>query len=209
MTDPARHSYLIARDEWLRARDEFKKRLGQIALQQTTVTKSYQDWQTEIENAFHAYQKVADKYLDALESYAVARPEMRGRFAYDLAQAAGSAQLVGADEVAHRHMNTLGEVVVENARIAHKDWVENQDKEHFASVLLAVQDAEVMGVDGHPGVTAISDEIFDLLEQGKVRRDIKPVPALRNAPKVPSKKKRRRPMRSIPSVSTTIPWPPR
>ena len=194
MTDPARHSYLTARDDWLRARDEFKKRLGQIALQQTTVTNPHHDWHVDIESAFYEYEKVVDKYLGALESYAKAHPEMRGRFAYDLEQAAGSAQLVGAGDVANRHLRTLGEVVVENARIAHADWVKNQDKEHFAAVLVAIQDAEVMGVDDNSDVTAISDEMFELLEEGKIRRDIKPVPALRNAPKIPNKKKRRRPM---------------
>jgi hypothetical protein len=203
MNDPTRHSYVTARDEWLRARDEFKKRLGQIALQQTTVTRSYQDWQTEIENAFHSYAKVVNRYLLALERYAIAHPDMRGRFAYDLAQAAGSAQLVGAESVAQRHLTTLSEVIVENARIAHADWVKNQDKEHFAAVLLAIQDAEAMGVDYNSDVAAISDEIFELLDEGKVRRDIKPVPALRNAPKVPAKKKRSRPMPPI-TIHRTI-----
>ena len=203
MTDLSQHSYVTARNDWLRARDEFKKRLGQIALQQSTVTKSYQDWQTEIESAFYAYHKVVDKYLTALEAYAMAHPEMRGRLAYDLAQAAGSAQLVGAEGVADRHMGTLKEVVAENARIAHKDWVQNQDKEHFAAVLLAIQDAEIMGLDNDADVAAIKDEMANLVEQGKVKRDIAPAPALRNAPKVPARKNRRRPMPSL-TIHRTI-----
>lgn len=213
MNTHAKHVYLLARDEWLKARDVYREQLNQIALQQVAMQHPLQTQhtQTQLDNHFDVYQKAVTRYLDALKAYALVSPEMRGRLAYDLAQNAGFAQLAGADSVARGYLEELEEVIVENARIAHEDWVKNQDKEHFAAVLLSISDAQVMGAEDSGNLPEISEEIFGLLAEGKVKRDKMPAPAVHNAPKIPPKiPPKKSPRNRMPPIGIhrTLPWGP-
>lgn len=213
MNEHVKQVYVFARDKWLIARERYKKRLNEIALQQTIVQNAPQTdrLQRQMDSHFDVYQNAVVKYLEALKSYAQVHPEMRGRLAYDLARQAGFAQLAGKDTVADEHLGDLHEMTVDNAEIAYKDWEKNQDKDHFAAVLLSIADAQAMGAEDHGRVGEIAAEILGLLAEGKVKRDTIPVPAVHNAPKIPSiippKKTPKNRMPPI-GVSTTIPWGP-
>ena len=207
----AERVYRDAWNEWQKAQTEYKRKLNQIALHQREANDPDQNWEGKVTAAFNAYHKVASKYRNALESYAQVRPEMRGRLGHELARGAEEAQMAGKERVAEKYLGSLSDFSIENAKIAHKDWVENQDQEHFAAVFLAISDAQVMGADEDADVTAIYDEMLDLFEQGKVKRDKQPAPAVNNAPKVPSVKKPspvKKPRRRIPTVRQILPWGP-
>lgn len=214
MTEQAERNYRDAWNKWRKARTEYKKQLNRIALHQLEANDEHHRWDERFTAAFNDYHKVTSKYLKALKSYTAVRPEMRGRLMYDLLQQAAVAESVGQDRVAGQHHESISEVATENAKIAHKDWVKNQDKEHFAAVLLAIADAQLMAADDDADVIAISEEMCDLLEKGKVKRDMQPAPAVNNAPKIPSvnkpgpvKKPGRR--ESPLMLHRTLPWGPR
>jgi hypothetical protein len=185
----AKQEYLNAREAWVNARRNYKRALNSLALEQATVgdmgSAGERGLDFHFNYAYSMYKPAALRYLQALDTYArQVRPELKARLMYDYLQEAALAQMVGQDSVADRHLQSVEQLAVESVKVAHAEWVRTGNKETFAAVFVALSDAQFMNADHDPEVKAIAEEVFDLYERGKVRRE-PGVVYVRQTPKVP------------------------
>jgi hypothetical protein len=191
----AEQQYLRAREAWVTARKNYKRALNVLGMQQQRtgdMGPGERGFEWHFNYAYSMYRPVAQRYLQALKAYARERPELTGRLMYDHLHEAALAQWSRRDDVSDRHLKSVEMMAVESVKVAHADWVKNGNKETMAAVFLSIADAQLMNADRNPQVKGIAQEVFDLYQQGKVKRDPGTI-QVTPTPKVPSVKKRRQP----------------
>ncbi len=196
MPKDVEQEYRTAKQDWLVARENLTRTLNNLARQQASQKGSLSesgrglDWY--LNWAFRTYEPVATRYMKALHAYAKAHPESIGDAMDEHLGEAAAAQEFGASSVAEKHLATVGDLGIEAVRQAHQIWVRTGNKKTFSALVATLADAQVLGVQEDSAVSGVSDEVFSLLEQGKVRRE--------TPKKAKPKSKRKRRWGKIPSV---------
>ena len=216
-----REQYVRAHNAWVIARKNYKNTLNHLALEMQVMHSSNREreFDNRLTLAYDTYKPSAERYLRALKAYVRERPELTGRLMYDYLQEASMAQTHNRTDVSDQFLKSVEKMVVENVKVAHKDWVKNGNKDTMSAVFVAITDAQAFNVDNDSDVVKIHEEVWEHYEQGKLKRDpkiiqVKPTEKVPNTsgssrvkpvPKAPKSKKG---LGQIPTVYETIPWPP-
>lgn len=199
--------YLRAREAWVTARRNYVRALNSLAEAQLRVSSAKpgeRSFEWHFEYAYSLYRPAAQRYLDALKAYTRERPELTGRLMQDYLDEAVLAQYSNHPDVSARHLASVEKLAVESVKVAHADWVRNGNRDTMAAVFLAIADSQLMGGDQDPEVKRIAQEVFELYQQGKVKRD----PGKVRIPPTPKIPKTTRPRPGGPLwIHRTIPVP--